>query len=176
LKIETNVTSLHYGANCFEGLSIARNAKTGKVQSFMSDVHMKSFLASALHLTLPPFDVNELFNCMKRFVTLEKGWFPQDDAGLLYVRLCHISTEATLGVRRPKSSKIFALICPDKLNYKHVKLTCNTSVNKNWPMGHGKFKIGSNYGPLIPHVREAMSEGYRDIMWLNDHKLKETTS
>ena len=46
---------------------------------------------------------------------------------------------------------------------------------KNWPLGHGSFRISGNLGPLVPAVSDAKSNGFDDVLWLLDDYIKETT-
>ena len=76
LKIDTTATSLHYGISAYEGISILRNAESGKTQAFRAQNNLKSFLDASEHLDMPAFDTNELLECLKRLVVLDKDWFP----------------------------------------------------------------------------------------------------
>jgi hypothetical protein len=44
---------------------------------------------------MPLFDTNELLNCIKHLVNIDKDWFPNhlEDPGQLYMRIAHISTD-----------------------------------------------------------------------------------
>jgi branched-subunit amino acid aminotransferase/4-amino-4-deoxychorismate lyase len=48
-------------------------------------------------------------------------------------------------------------------------------VIKNWPMGHGGYRISGNFGPLIPTVKDARENGFDDVLWLIDDYVKELT-
>jgi len=53
---------------------------------------------------MPVFDVDELHDCIKELVTLDKDWMhtlqdPSKDQ--FYARMVHMSTDKTLGVRTP---------------------------------------------------------------------------
>jgi len=77
IKIDTTASSLHYGISAFEGISVVKNAKTGKSQAFRTCTNLKSFLNGSEHLDLPAFDTNELLECLKKLVSIDKSWFPQ---------------------------------------------------------------------------------------------------
>jgi hypothetical protein len=101
---------------------------------------------------MPVFDPEELLGCLKKLVTLDQSWFPDMDELVtqLYVRIAHISTDEVLGVRTPRKTKLYAIINPTTLKPKTLKLKCATDVFKNWPLGHGSFRVSSNFGPLVP--------------------------
>ena len=49
------------------------------------------------------------------------------------------------------------------------------AVNKNWPLGHGEFRLSGNLGPLVPIVADAKNNGFDDVLWLLDDYVKEMT-
>jgi len=60
---------------------------------------MDSLVQSSDYLDMPVFDKDELMNCVRQLLLLDKGWILQQEASQLYTRICHISTDKTLGVR-----------------------------------------------------------------------------
>ena len=140
IRIDTTATSLHYGISAFEGLSVVKNAKTGKPQAYWAQNNLKSFLDASEHLDMPQFDTNELLGCLKKIVQIDQDWFPdlgQDTPSQLYLRLAHISTDEVLGVRTAKKTKVYGILNPTTLRPKTLRLKCATDVFKNWPLGHG---------------------------------------
>lgn len=125
---------------------------------------------------MPVFDNNELFGCIKKLVEVEKDWYLKGEhKNQVYVRLCHISTDDILGVKAPAKTKIFVILNPNTLKTKNRKVKCAFNVNKNWPMGHGHYRISGNFGPLIPVVKDAKENGFDDVLWLIDDYVKELT-
>ncbi len=78
-----------------------------------------------------------------------------------------------MGVRTPKSTKLFAILSPNAHKPKDLKVKCG--YNKNWPMGHGAYSISGNFGPLIPVIKDARDHGCDDVLWLLDDYVKEMT-
>lgn len=176
MKIATTATSLHYGISSYEGISMVKNAQTGIPQAFKAENNLKSFLKASVHLDMPSFEPKELLPCLKKLVMIDQDWFPDlDHPSQLYVRLCHISTDEVLGVKTPKKTRLFAIINPTTLRPKTLKLKCSTHVYKNWPLGHGSFRVASNYGPLVPTIMDAKNNGFDDVLWLLDGYIKEMT-
>jgi len=87
----------------------------------------------------------------------------------------HFSTDKTLGVRSPHNTKLLGMLNPVKLKHAPIDLKCSVGVNKNWPLGHGAFRLGANLGPLIPTVADARDNGFDDVLWLLDDYLTEMT-
>jgi branched-subunit amino acid aminotransferase/4-amino-4-deoxychorismate lyase len=105
-------------------------------------------------------------------------WFPylgHDTPSQLYLRLAHISTDEVLGVRTAKRTKIFGILNPTTLRPKTLRLKCATDVFKNWPLGHGSFRVASNFGPLSPTIQDAKKNGFDDVLWTLDGFVKEMT-
>jgi len=53
---------------------------------------------------MPLFDTDELHECIKELVTLDKEWIIDPniaDPDQFYARMVHFSTDKTLGVRTP---------------------------------------------------------------------------
>lgn len=60
-------------------------------------------------------------------------------------------------------------------NDRPVSLKCSVDVKRNWPLGHGRFRIAGNYGPVLPSVTDAKDNGFDDVLWLLDDYVKEMT-
>lgn len=178
IRIDTTASSLHYGIAAYEGLSVVKNSQTGKAQAFRTQNNLNSFLAASEHLDMPAFNTNELLECLKKLVAIDKDWFPElpnDTPSQLYLRLNHISTDEVLGVRSPRKTKIYGIINPTTLKPRTLRLKCATDVFKNWPLGHGSFRVASNFGPLVPTITDAKNNGFDDVLWTLDGFIKEMT-
>ena len=67
------------------------------------------------------------------------------------------------------------MLNPVLLKHKPISLKCSYNVNKNWPLGHGQFRVSGNLGPLMPSVTDAKMNGFDDVLWLLDDYIKEMT-
>jgi branched-subunit amino acid aminotransferase/4-amino-4-deoxychorismate lyase len=126
---------------------------------------------------MPLFDTNELLGCVKRLTHIDEEWLPKKNLGenQLYVRFNHFSTDPTLGVKTPHSTKIIAILNPTSLKHKNLSVKCSDNVHKNWPLGHGQYTLSGNLGPLVPYVSEAKLNGFDDVLWLLDDFVQEMT-
>jgi len=179
IELQTSATALHYGMSAYMSLGVYENAKTSKIQSFRTMELLDHFLESTTHLDMPAFDTQELCNTIQKFALLEKGWL--DGNGLtdhLFLRMNHFSTDKTLGVRSPAETKIIVIATPvvEKKGKKQFSLKCSTDVKKNWPLGHGKFRISGNFGPILPTITDARDNGFDDVLWLLDDYVKEMSN
>ena len=176
IKMATSASSLHYGISVHEGINVVENAKTGNLQAFRVQEHLGAFLDSSYHLDMPGFCTMELQECIKKLVKLEKSWINITQApDQFYSRMVHFSTDKTLGVRTPQATKMLVMLNPVLLNSKGISLKCSYNVNKNWPLGHGQFRVSGNLGPLMPSVTDAKMNGFDDVLWLLDDYIKEMT-
>ena len=99
---------------------------------------------------MPLFDCDELHECVKQLATLDKEWLtvPQiSHEDQFYARMVHFSTDKTLGVRTPQATKMLVMLNPVMLKHKPISLKCSYNVNKNWPLGHGQYRVSGNLGP-----------------------------
>lgn len=127
---------------------------------------------------MPTFDLDELALCLKQLALLEKAWLLESqEPDHLFIRLLHMSTDKTLGVRTPQNTKLVAIVNPVLLMDKDsaISLKCSTDVKRNWPLGHGRYRISGNFGPILPSVTDAKDNGFDDVLWLLDDYVKEMT-
>jgi branched-chain amino acid aminotransferase len=178
IKIDTTATSLHYGISAFEGLSIVKNRTDGAPQAFWANNNLKCFVDASDHLDMPTFDPPDLLHCLKKLVQIDQEWFPYlgpNSPSQLYLRLAHISTDEVLGVRTARKTKVYGIMNPTTLKPKTLRLKCASNVFKNWPLGHGSFRVASNFGPLVPTITDAKNNGFDDVLWTLDGFIKEMT-
>ena len=80
-----------------------------------------------------------------------------------------------IGVHTPKSTKLLVFMNPNTLEMKDYSIKCAKNQFKNWPMGHGSYRLSGNFGTLIPKVSNAWNNGFDDVVWLIDDYIKELT-
>jgi branched-chain amino acid aminotransferase len=163
------ISGLHYGLQCFEGLKAYRDDKN-VVRMFRPDMNAKRMQSSAARLAFPSFDEKEWVECVKEVVRGCKTWVPQQAGHSLYLRPTLIGNNQNLQVGPADTVKFFVIASPVgpyyKTGFKPVKLVAERVARRSWPGGTGAFKLGSNYaGPIVHQVRHA-KEGYQQILWL----------
>ena len=159
----------HYGIECFEGMKAYKTAQ-GETRMFRPDCNMERMNYSMNRLCLPSFDGEQLTECIKELLRVDESWIPDKDGYSMYIRPTAIGTQATLGVSRSTSCKIFVIMSPVgpyyKAGFKPIKLLANTADVRAWPGGVGNAKLGGNYGPTIAPATEAIKQGYEQVLWL----------
>lgn len=169
LKIHPAASSLHYGLQCFEGMK-AYLDKDSNVRLFRPDKNMERMKTSCERLFLPDFDGDELTECIKKLIEVERSWIPEGEGYSLYLRPTAISTHPYLGVTKPDNAKIFVILSPVGPYYPEgfapVKLFADNRNVRAWPGGIGYAKAGGNYAPTIGPQTEAAEKGYSQVLWL----------
>ncbi|KAF1319704.1 Branched-chain amino acid aminotransferase, partial [Globisporangium splendens] len=171
-------SALHYALQCFEGMKAYVGPK-GEIRLFRPDMNMKRLNSSMKRLLLPQFDNDELTNCLKELIKLDKDWVPEGDGYSLYIRPTGISTHPYIGVGASLKAKIFIILSPVGPYYPEgfnpVKLFANDTYVRAWPGGTGGFKLGANYAPGIMPQAAAGQKGYSQNLWIfgPDHDVTE---
>jgi branched-chain amino acid aminotransferase len=169
LSIHPAASSLHYGLQCFEGMK-AYVDKDGDVRLFRPDKNMERMNTSCERLFLPTFDGEELTECIKELIKVDRDWIPEGEGFSLYIRPTAISTHPYLGVTKPDNAKIFVILSPVGPYYPEgfapVKLFADNKNVRAWPGGIGYAKAGGNYAPTIGPQAIAASKGYSQVLWL----------
>lgn len=153
-----------------------------KIRLFRPDMNIDRMLLSADRVSFAPFDKNELLDCIKKLIEIEKDWVPLYDIEAfpsLYIRPTMIGIEPTLGVAAAKQSLLFVILSPVGgyfgSSIKPISLIADPTYVRAWPGGCGDNKLGSNYGPTVKIQKDAEKNGYQQILWLYgaDHQLTE---
>mmetsp|Transcript_35324 Transcript_35324/g.26335 ORF Transcript_35324/g.26335 Transcript_35324/m.26335 type:complete len:146 (+) Transcript_35324:208-645(+) len=112
LQIDPSNVTLHYSIECFEGLKAYITHDKSKVQMFRADKNCLRMLSSHAQLGLAPFDPNELLECMKELLRIEKDWIPLKPFHSMYIRPTSIAMDNRLGLGKVTKAKTFVLLSP----------------------------------------------------------------
>ncbi|KAJ6650248.1 hypothetical protein lerEdw1_013473, partial [Lerista edwardsae] len=92
LSLHPAISAFHYAVELFEGMKAYRG-EDGKIRLFRPTLNMDRMLRSAVRATLPKFDKEELLECIRKLVEVEKEWVPYSTSASLYIRPTLIGTE-----------------------------------------------------------------------------------
>ncbi|KAL2730776.1 hypothetical protein V1478_005189 [Vespula squamosa] len=170
LVLHPGAKVLHYAIELFEGLKAYRGVD-GKIRLFRPELNMERMNNSAIGSGLPSFNGNELIKCFTRLISIDQEWVPHSTAASLYIRPTLIGIDPTLGVSAPDSALLYVILCPVESYYNTsmengVSLLADPQYTRSWPGGCGNCKVGSNYGPTIKMLKEALKKGYQQMLWL----------
>jgi len=141
-----------------------------QIRLFRPLLNMNRLRNSSRRLTLPDFSSEELLECLKELLKVERRWVPEKDQYSLYLRPNAIANNSNLGIRTPTEALLYICCSPVGPYYpsgfKPVHLLCENQTVQADHGGPGNFKLGSNYGPTIMTSRDAELRGFNQILWL----------
>nr|XP_046234542.1 branched-chain-amino-acid aminotransferase, cytosolic [Scatophagus argus] len=176
LSLHPACSSLHYGIQLFEGLKAYRGVDN-RLRLFRPMLNMNRMSNSAERACLPAFDQSELLECIRRLVEIDQDWVPHSDSAALYIRPTFISTEPSLGVKKPSHALLYVILCQagPYFNNKALSLWADPKYTRAWKGGTGDCKMGGNYGCSLYAQYEAVDYGCEQVLWLygDDHQITE---
>jgi branched-chain amino acid aminotransferase len=161
----------HYAIECYEGMK-AYVDDEGETRLFRPDMNMKRFNDSAARLCLPAFDGDELLECIKELLRVDKEWIPHKRGYSMYLRPVIFSTTPWLGLTQCSEAMILVLMSPVgpyfKSGFVPIKLAVDAKYIRAWPGGTGDIKYGGNYGSTVISQKEAASGGASQSLYVYD--------
>ncbi|XP_047431211.1 branched-chain-amino-acid aminotransferase, cytosolic [Mugil cephalus] len=178
LSLHPACSSLHYGIQVFEGLKVYRG-DDNQMRLFRPMLNMDRMANSAKRACLPAFDQSELLECIRKLVETDQDWVPHSDTDSLYIRPTFISTEPSLGVKKPARALLYVILCQAGSYFKNqakaISLWASPKYTRAWKGGTGDCKMGGNYGCSLFAQYEAADYGCQQVLWLygEDHQITE---
>ena len=156
-------TVLHYGAEIFEGLKAYRRADGG-LQLFRPMENISRLNNSAVRMSLPVIDEDELFEILTTFVKLEERWVPHTFGTSLYLRPFLYGNDEHLGVHAVHRATFVLIASPSGSYYKEginpVSIMIESEDVRAVRGGTGFAKCGGNYAASTRAGERAASLGY----------------
>ena len=166
---------LHYAQEIFEGLKAFRRPD-GLIALFRPKDNFRRFNHSARRMCMPEVDEEFMLKTLKELIRLESDWVPQTEGTSLYIRPAMIATEPMLGVRPANEYLCYIILCPVGTYYKGglapVKIWISDFYVRAAHGGTGEVKTGGNYAASLYAAREAESNGYDQVLWLDAKEKK----
>ncbi|XP_030006021.1 branched-chain-amino-acid aminotransferase, cytosolic isoform X1 [Sphaeramia orbicularis] len=176
LSLHPACSSLHYAIQVFEGLKVYRG-DDNKLRLFRPMLNMNRMASSAKKACLPAFDQPEFLECIRRLVEIDQDWVPHSYNASLYIRPTFISTEQSLGVKKPCRALLYVIMClaGTYFNTNAASLWADPKYIRAWKGGTGDCKMGGNYGCSLFALDEAVDNGCQQVLWLygDDHQITE---
>ncbi|KAM7366970.1 hypothetical protein PAMP_014900 [Pampus punctatissimus] len=178
LSLNPACSSLHYGIQLFEGLK-AYHGDDNRLRLFRPMLNMNRMANSAKRACLPAFDQSELLECIRRLVEIDQDWVPHSDSSSVYIRPTFISTEPSLGIKKPAHALLYVILCQVgsyfNTDAKGLSLWADPKYTRAWKGGTGDCKMGGNYGCSLSAQYEAVDYGCQQVLWLygEDHQITE---
>ena len=170
---EPNLAVFHYGQSVFEGLKAFKSKDTGEIKMFRPDEHITRFNVSARRLCMPEVDEKLFLQALKQLIKLDKNWVSDKDGNSLYIRPFMIATDESLGVIPSKSYKFIIFTSPASVYYADpVRLKVETEFVRSAEGGIGFAKSGGNYAASLLPAKQALEEGYTQLLWTDSKEHK----
>ncbi len=161
----------HYGQEIFEGLK-AYAQPDGTVAAFRPQSNSARFNRSAARLAMPELPESLFVRSLELLVAQDRQWVPSADGHSLYLRPFMIATQVGLGVNRPSSSYLYAVIASPVSGYfggevRPVRVWLSEDYSRAAPGGTGEAKCGGNYAAAFAGQQQALDHGCDQVVWLD---------
>ncbi len=169
-SLDPSTTVFHYGQAVFEGMKAYKNEQ-GEIRLFRPLENFKRINKSCDRLCMPHVDCEEMLECLKALLEVEKDWIPTSVGTSLYIRPFMIATDATLGVHASHNYIFAIILSPSGSYYKNGLKPVNIYVEDEYVRsvkgGTGAAKAAGNYAASIIAGNKAKSKGYDQVLWLD---------
>jgi branched-chain amino acid aminotransferase len=171
LTLDPACQVFHYGQEIFEGLKAYRQPG-GPVVTFRPAANAARFNASARRMAMPELPEDAFIRAIELLVTHDRDWVPASGEQSLYLRPFMIATQVGLGVSRPSSEFMFALIASPAGAYfsggaRAVSVWIADGYVRAAPGGTGEAKTGGNYAAGFAGQLQAIAHGCDQVVWLD---------
>ena len=171
LMLDPATSVFHYAQEIFEGLKAYRQAG-GPIVAFRPQANAARFNRSAVRLAMPELPEAEFLRSLELLVTQDREWVPPAVGHSLYLRPFMIATQRGLGVNRPSSSYLFAVIASPAAAYfkggvQPVSVWLSEDYTRAAPGGTGEAKCGGNYAAAFAGQIQAVNSGCDQVVWLD---------
>lgn len=165
-------SALHYGQIIFEGMKAFKDPQ-GDPLLFRPEMNFKRFNISAARMAMPEIPLELWLDALNELVFLDQAWIPSKKGCSLYVRPFMFAMDRFIGVRPTEFFKFIIITSPAGLYYpKPVKVMTTQKYVRAFPGGVGFAKAAGNYGASMLPLKEAIENGFEQILWTdgNEHK------
>ncbi|MCS6917848.1 MAG: branched-chain amino acid aminotransferase [Chitinophagales bacterium] len=160
-------SALHYGQIIFEGMKAFRGPD-GTPLLFRPEMNRLRFNLSAERMGMPTVPEALWHDALNELIWLDRRWIPQQEGASLYVRPFMFATDRFIGIRPTEFFKFIIITSPAGLYYSRpVKVLTMEHYVRAFPGGVGYAKAAGNYGATMLPLREALQQGYDQVLWLD---------
>ena len=161
---------LHYGQAIFEGLKAYKHSD-GKIALFRPEKNFERLNRSARRMCIPEIDIDFTLNALKELIKLDEKWIPTKPGHSLYIRPLIFANDPYIGVKPSDTYKFMIMLSPVGPYYpegfKPVPILVTDKYVRAVRKGVGDCKTAGNYAASLLAQREAIKEGYTQVLWLD---------
>ncbi len=171
LRMDPASQVFHYAQEIFEGLKAYRQG-AGPVVAFRPTANAARFNRSAARMAMPELPEDAFLRAIELLVSQDREWVPSAPEQSLYLRPFMIATHVGLGVSKPSSSYLFAVIASPAGAYfaggvRPVSVWLAADYTRAAPGGTGAAKTGGNYAAGFAGQLQALQHGCDQVVWLD---------
>jgi len=175
LSMHPATSCLHYGQMIFEGMKAYKDNK-GNPLLFRPEKNYERFNKSARRMSMAEVPEQLFMDALVELVSLDRKWIPSGAGYSLYIRPYMMAVDEFIGIR-PTDKFMFVIICSPSQPYyaRPVNVVTTDKYIRAFPGGAGFAKAAGNYGASMIGLREAVANGYDQVLWLDgaDRKYAE---
>jgi len=165
-------SALHYGQIIFEGMKAFKDAE-GNPLIFRPEMNFQRFNVSAARMAMPEIPIELWLDSLHELIYLDQEWIPREPGCSLYIRPMMFAMDRFIGVRPAEQFKFIIITSPSGLYYpKPVKVMTTQKYVRAFEGGVGFAKAAGNYGATMMPFKEAIANGFDQILWTDgaEHK------
>ncbi len=175
ISMNPATNSIHYGQLIFEGMK-AYKGSNKEALLFRPEMNQKRFNISAKRMGMPEVPEELYMSALRELIHLDRNWIPSGEGYSLYIRPFMMATDEFIGIR-PTERFSFIIICSPAQPYynKPVRVMTFEKYVRAFPGSVGFAKAAGNYGSSMLPLREAIKNGYDQVLWLDgfEHRYAE---
>jgi branched-chain amino acid aminotransferase len=170
IPLDPATAVLHYAQEIFEGLKAYRT-DDGGVSLFRPDANAARLRASARRMAMAELPEQLFLDSLRRLVTIDRDWVPDDPEGSLYLRPFMFANEVFLGVK-PSAEYLYLVVASPVGSYfkggvAPVAVWVSGEYTRAAPGGTGAAKCGGNYASSLVAQGEAVEHGCDQALFLD---------
>jgi len=120
---------------------------------------------------MPEVEMDLALTALSELVKLEKDWIPTKEGHSLYIRPLMFATDPYIGVKPGDQYKLMIMLSPVGPYYpegfKPVPILATDKYVRAVRKGVGDCKTAGNYAASLIGQKEAIKEGYTQVLWLD---------
>ena len=167
LSLDPVSTILNYGQDIFEDMKAYKTHKDNIVL-FRPEMNYNRLIDGCNRMLIPPINKELFLEMCEKLINANNDFIPPYNKGELYIRPLILGSKASLSVI-PSSEYIFVMYCSPVGRYfnNNGKLLIEFNHKRPSNLGVGNIKIPGNYAPCLLYHKNAKSQNYTDILYLD---------
>jgi len=167
ISIDPASTILNYGQGIFEGMKAYRTIKDNIVL-FRPEMNYDRLIHGCNRMLIPHIDKELFLEMCEKLINANMDFIPPYNKGDLYIRPLILGSGSSLSVV-PSSEYIFVMYCSPVGKYfsDKGKLLVEFNHKRANNLGVGNIKTPGNYAPCLLSHKNAKSQNYTDILYLD---------